>query len=161
VPGVVNSFMRGDDYLLLYEALINNFYRDADRFLTDEKNKLTRVVQYGSLLEHALKSISRLVAFPTTNSSILSTDSPAYRDVLPKLLEALRSWNLVYTLEYATRQNTTKRGYNSKKYIYDTGIMNFLFSIRRVKFPFISNYIFSELLKILLKILHNSSINFC
>jgi hypothetical protein len=125
LPGIVRAFENKSDYLILFESLVNNFYRDADRFLSDDSAEKAKTVQYGSLLEHCLKSISRHVAFPTTNSTILSTDSPAYRIILPKLLEALRSWHLVYTLEYETVQNTTKKGYNSKKYIFDTGIMNF------------------------------------
>ena len=126
LPGVVRAFENKGDYLVLFESLVNNFYRDADRFLNEEGVERSRTVQYGSLLEHCLKTIGRHVAFPTTNSTILSTDSPAYRVVLPKLLEALRSWHLVYTLEYETVQNTTKKGYSSKKYLFDTGIMNFL-----------------------------------
>ncbi len=126
LPGIARAFENKSDHLILFESLVNNFYRDADRFLNDEENERSRTVQYGSLLEHCLKTIGRHVAFPTTNSTILSTDSPSYRTVLPKLLEALRSWHLVYTLEYETKQNTTKKGYSSKKYLFDTGIMNFL-----------------------------------
>lgn len=126
LPGIVQAYQNKSDHLILFESLVNNFYRDADRFLNDNGSERSSTVQYGSLLEHCLKTIGRHVAFPTTNSSILSTDSPAYRTILPKLLEALRSWHLVYTLEYETKQNTTKKGYSSKKYLFDTGIMNFL-----------------------------------
>ena len=126
LPGIVQAYQNKSDHLILFESLANNFYRDADRFLNDDGSERVGTVQYGSLLEHCMKTIGRHVAFPTTNSSILSTDSPAYRTILPKLLEALRSWHLVYTLEYETKQNTTKKGYSSKKYLFDTGLMNFL-----------------------------------
>ncbi len=126
LPGIVRAFENKSEHLILFESLVNNFYRDADRFLHDEENERGKTVQYGSLLEHCLKTIGRHVAFPTTNSTILSTDSPAYRTLLPRMLEALRSWHLVYILENETIQNTTKKGYSSKKYLFDTGIMNFL-----------------------------------
>lgn len=126
LPGIVRAYQNKSDYLILFESLVSNFYRDADRFLNDNGSERSSTVQYGSLLEHCMKTIGRHVAFPTTNSSILSTDSPAYRTVLPKLLEALRSWHLAYTLEYETKQNTTKKGYSSKKYLFDTGFMNFI-----------------------------------
>lgn len=126
MPGIVNTQRAGGNYQILFESLVNNYYRDADRYLANEQTPRAVAVQYGSLLEHCLKSIGRQVAFPTTNSSILSTDSPAYRTLLPRLLDALRSWHLIYVLEYENRQNTSKRGYSSKKYLFDTGIMNFL-----------------------------------
>jgi len=126
MPGIVKTHRGGGDHRLLFESLINNYYRDADRYLANEQAPRAAAVQYGSLLEHCLKSIGRQVAFPTTNSSILSTDSPAYRTLLPRLLEALRSWHLAHVIEYETRRNTSKRGYSSKKYLFDSGIMNFL-----------------------------------
>jgi predicted AAA+ superfamily ATPase len=127
MPGLVNSHRSGGNLLLLFESLINNYYRDADRYLADGELVIrTRTVQYGALLEHCLRAVGRLVSFPSTNSSILSTDSPSYRVILPKLLDALRNWHLLQILPYATAQHTSKPGYSSKKYLFDTGVMNFL-----------------------------------
>jgi len=35
-------------------------------------------------------------------------------------------WHLLYYLKIKTKELTTKKGYNSKKYILDTGIINFI-----------------------------------
>jgi predicted AAA+ superfamily ATPase len=127
LPGIVNAYNSNDDYMLLFESLLNNFYRDADRFIAKHTDiTRSRVVQYGSLMEHCLKTIGLHVGFPTTNSTILSTDSPSYRTILPKVLEALRQWHLVYFIENETKQQTSKKGYSSKKYLFDTGLLNLL-----------------------------------
>ena len=127
LPGIVNAFNNNNDIELLFESLLNNFYRDADRFINKEDNNFKRrVAQYGSLMEHCMKSIGYHVSSPTTNSSILSTDSPVYRTIMPEVLESLKSWHIVYFIQNETKQYTTKKGYNSKKYLFDTGIMNYL-----------------------------------
>jgi hypothetical protein len=36
------------------------------------------------------------------------------------------AWRLVYTMPLKTAQPLTKKGYNSKKYVFDVGIANFL-----------------------------------
>ena len=127
LPGMVNAMVAGEDLSVLFETLLNNVYRDADRFIAiDSDITRSRVVQYGSLVEHCLKTIAQHVSFPTVNSTIVSTDSPSYRKILPRVLEALRSWHLVYFVQNETRQQTTKKGYSSKKYLFDTGVMNYL-----------------------------------
>jgi len=127
MPGIVNTYIQKNNLYLVYESLLNNIYKDADRFISNFKDlNRSRTIQYGSLAEHCLKTIANLVAFPSTNSSILSTNSPSYRDILPTVLEALQMWHLVYYIKNETKEPTTKKGYNSKKYIFDTGIMNFI-----------------------------------
>lgn len=128
LPGIVNVFLAKESLQIHFESLLNNFYRDADRHI-DNIEKRAHTVQFGTLMEHCMKTIGHHVAFPTTNSTILSTDSPSYRTVLPKLLEALQSWHLSYFLKNETFQQTSKKGYSSKKYLFDTGIMNFLINL--------------------------------
>ena len=126
LPGIVNAFNNGENINLLFESFLNNLYRDADRFISATNSLRRRSVQYGSLVGHVMKTIGELVAFPTKNSSLLSTDSPNYRTILPEVMEALVSWHLAYVLSTETKQKTSKKGYSSKKYLYDTGVMNFL-----------------------------------
>ncbi|MBW1807553.1 MAG: ATP-binding protein [Deltaproteobacteria bacterium] len=127
LPGIVLSHGRGEDFKLLLESLLANMYRDADRYIGQQAGGSgKRVPQYGSLLEHVLRSVAMHTGQPTQNSSILSTDSPAYRNVLPRVLEALKYWHIVYFLSYETAQLTTKKGYSSKKYLLDTGMTNYL-----------------------------------
>lgn len=126
LPGIVSAYIEKEPLLIHFESLLNNFYRDADRYIHNDRENRTHAVQYGTLMEHCLKTIGHNVAFPTTNSTILSTDSPSYRIILPKVLEALRSWHIAYYLNNETFQQTSKKGYSSKKYVFDTGIMNFL-----------------------------------
>lgn len=127
LPGIVNAFVNNEDCLLLFDSLLNNYYRDADRYIYQETDiTRSRVVQYGSLMEHCMKTIAQHIAFPTQNSTIVSTDSPSYRSVLPKVLEALRAWHIAYFVQNETKQQTTKKGYSSKKYLFDTGVANLL-----------------------------------
>ncbi|MBD3321200.1 MAG: AAA family ATPase [Chitinivibrionales bacterium] len=127
LPGVVTADKDGQSLILMYESLLNNLYRDADRFIGSiQESKHYRVPQYGRIMEIALSSIAHHLAFPTQNTTLLSSNSPAYRTVLPLVLEALWAWHLAYTLSFATAQVTSKKGYSSKKYLFDTGIANFL-----------------------------------
>jgi predicted AAA+ superfamily ATPase len=127
LPGIVQAALRQDDVRLLFDSYIANLYRDADRFIAQiDVERRGRTPAYGSVLEHALKSIAQKIGQPTQNSSILSTDSPAYRTVLPVVLEALKSWRLAYFLDTETKQLTSKKGYGSKKYLFDTGVVNYL-----------------------------------
>jgi predicted AAA+ superfamily ATPase len=127
LPGIVAAFQSNRDLTIIFESLLGNMYRDADRYiLPPEGARQTRVAQYGRVLEAVMKSIAHHVGSPTQNSTLLSSDSPAYRTVLPLVLEALAMWHLTYTLPFQTAQYSTKKGYSSKKYIFDTGIANFL-----------------------------------
>ncbi len=127
LPGIVAAYHENRDLPILFESLLNNIYRDADRFI-DPSNGSHRgkIPQYGRILETVTKAVAHHLCSPTQNSSLLSTDSPAYRTVLPHVLEALNVWHLVYTLPMQTGQFSTKKGYNSKKYLFDTGVANFL-----------------------------------
>jgi uncharacterized protein len=127
LPGIVSACSENRDLMLLFESLLNNMYRDADRFIDPLSNSPRgRIPQYGRILETVMKSIAHHLGSPTQNTTLLSSDSPAYRTVLPHVLEALIVWHLAYSLSYAIAQPSTKKGYNSKKYLYDTGIANFL-----------------------------------
>lgn len=126
LPGIVNAYNKKESIQIHLESLLNNIYRDADRHIDNNDDKRAHTVQFGTLMEHCMKTIGHQVAFPSTNSTILSTDSPSYRTVLPKVLEALKVWHLSYVINNETFQQTSKKGYNSKKYLFDTGIMNFL-----------------------------------
>ncbi len=127
LPGIVRAHLGKEDTRLIFESFLANVYRDADRYIYQEEHgRRGRAPQYGSVLEYAMRSIAFHVGQATQNSTILSSDSPAYRTILPKVLEALRSWHLAYFLPFETAQLTTKKGYNSKKYLLDTGMVNFL-----------------------------------
>ena len=127
LPGIVTADSNNQDLVILFESLLNNIYRDADRFISpDENSRGSRIPQYGRILETVLKSIAHHIGAPTQNSTLLSSDSPAYRTVLPHVLEALSLWHLAYTLPFKTAQYSTKKGYSSKKYLFDIGIANFL-----------------------------------
>ena len=126
LPGIVNAYNTKQDFTLLMETFLNNVYKDADRFMAKSVNmERTRAIQYGSLVEHILKMTGSLVCSPSTNSSILSTDSPSYRHILPAALEALKSWHLIYILSFEMKELTSKKGYSSKKYLFDTGVLNY------------------------------------
>jgi hypothetical protein len=127
LPGIVNADTKNLDLVILFESLLNHIYRDADRFISPQENsRRSRIPQYGRILETVLKSIAHHIGVPTQNSTLLSSDSPAYRTILPHVLEALSLWHLAYTLPFKTAQYSTKKGYSSKKYLLDTGIANFL-----------------------------------
>jgi uncharacterized protein len=127
LPGIVNAFVARHDVQLLFESLLGNIYRDADRLIgRDVVQRGGRAAQYGSLVEHCLKSIGHHTSFSSQNSTILSTDSPAYRSVLPRVFEALKAWHLAYFIQNETKQQTSKKGYSSKKYVFDTGLLNYL-----------------------------------
>jgi uncharacterized protein len=127
LPGIVVAYNENRDLPILFESLMNNLYRDADRFVDPSTgSRESKMPQYGRILETAMKSIAHHLGSPTQNSTLLSSDSPAYRNVLPHVLEALNAWHLVYTLPLQSAQYTSKKGYNSKKYLFDAGIANFL-----------------------------------
>ncbi len=127
LPGIVAAYAENRDLPILFESLLNNIYRDADRFIDPSTGaRQSRIPQYGRILETAMNSIAHHLGSPTQNTTLLSSDSPAYRTVLPHVLEALNVWHLIYTLPLQTAQFSTKKGYNSKKYVFDTGIANFL-----------------------------------
>jgi predicted AAA+ superfamily ATPase len=127
LPGIVAAGNARQDMTLLFESLLGNMYRDADRYIDPEDgSRHHRVAQYGRVLETVMKSIAHHLGSSTQNATLLSSDSPAYRTVLPHVLEALSAWHLTYTLTFQTAQYSTKKGYSSKKYLFDTGIANFL-----------------------------------
>ncbi|MBN1306800.1 MAG: ATP-binding protein [Chitinispirillaceae bacterium] len=127
LPGIVAAYHENGDLPILFESLMNHIYRDADRVIDPSTgSRQGRIPQYGRILETAMKSIACHIGSPTQNATLLSPDSPAYRTVLPHVLEALNIWHLVYTLPLQTAQVSTKKGYSSKKYLFDTGIANFI-----------------------------------
>lgn len=126
-PGIVSAEINNQDLTLIFESLLNNIYRDADRYIDPNQNsRRSRIPQYGRILETVMKSIAHHISSPTQNSTLLSTDSGAYRTVLPHIIDALALWHLAYTLPFQTAQYSTKKGYNSKKYLFDTGCANFI-----------------------------------
>lgn len=125
LPGIVNAYRMKQDLIMYFESILNNLYRDADRFIHPEKDKIGRHAQYGRIVETVMREVAAHICSPTQNSTLLSTDSPAYRTILPLVLEALNSWHLLYSIRSQAAQLSTK-GYSSKKYLYDTGIANFL-----------------------------------
>ncbi len=133
LPGIVSAIEANQNPQVLLESFMANTYRDADRFIGVDRPG--RGAQYGKVLETAMKSIAHNITSATQNSTILSTDSPAYRTILPLVLEALGNWHLCYTLPFKTAQYSSKKGYNSKKYLFDTGIVNFLLT-RMMPFQF-------------------------
>lgn len=127
LPGIVAADVEGREVRILLESLLGNLYRDADRFVGDSgAGDRRRTPQYGRFMEHVMRSIATHLGQPTKNSTLLSTDSSAYRTVLPAVMEALQAWHLGYVLRFGTAQLTTKQGYSSKKYLYDTGVANYL-----------------------------------
>lgn len=127
LPGIVTAYQDNQNLMILFESLLNNIYRDADRYIEPSgKERIARAAQYGRVLETVLKSIAHHIGSPTQNSTLLSSDSPSYRTILPVVLEALGVWHLTYTLPFQTAQYSSKKGYSSKKYLLDTGIVNFL-----------------------------------
>jgi predicted AAA+ superfamily ATPase len=127
LPGIVAAYYENRDLPILFESLLNNIYRDADRFIDPSTGTpQNRMPQYGRILETVMTTVAHHLGSPTQNTTLLSSDSPAYRTVLPHVLEALNAWHLIYTLPLQTAQLSTKKGYNSKKYIFDIGIANFL-----------------------------------
>jgi predicted AAA+ superfamily ATPase len=118
---------QGQNLRLLFDSLLGLLYRDADRYVaTDETTAPPRMAQFGRILETVLGTIASHTGSPTQNATLLSTDSPAYRTVLPLVLEALWAWHLAYLVPFEAAQQTTKKGYSSKKYLFDTGVANFL-----------------------------------
>jgi hypothetical protein len=64
---------------------MNNLYRDADRFVDPSTGaRESKMPQYGRILETAMKSIAHHLGSQSQNSTLLSSDSPAYRNVLPR-----------------------------------------------------------------------------
>jgi predicted AAA+ superfamily ATPase len=124
LPGIVPLFEDRQNVLLLFESLLSNTYRDADRYIGIDRPG--RAAQYGKILETAMKSIAQHLASATQNATILSTDSPAYRTILPLVLDALCNWHICYTIPFKTAQYSSKKGYSSKKYLFDTGVANYL-----------------------------------
>ncbi len=127
LPGIVKANYVGSELILLFESFLNNIYRDADRFIDPETTtRKGRAPQYGRVVEAVMSAIAHHICSLTQNATLLSTDSPAYRTILPHVLDALASWHITYTLGFRTPHPTTKKGYSSKKYLFDTGVANFL-----------------------------------
>lgn len=105
------------------------FQQDVDHYInevTGENNK-----QYSQLFRATVDAIARLTASPTKRSSLISTDSPAYRKELPALLNALEEWHFLFRLPTQMKTMSTKRGTQSKKYLWDVGIFNHLTNLSR------------------------------
>lgn len=114
------------DYL---EGLLSFFWQDADRYLSELTGSNKR--QYGFLFRTLLESVARLTGSPSTRSSLISTDSPAYRTDLPVLLDAAEEWHFLLRLPTQMTALTTKQGHNSKKYLWDVGVVNHFLNVGR------------------------------
>lgn len=114
------------DYL---QILLSLFRQDADRYLSEilESPKY----QYGTLMYETLKAVAAHTSSPTKRSSLISTDSPAYRTILPALLDALEEWHFLFRLPTRMKTMTTKQGFSSKKYLWDTGVANHFLNLSR------------------------------
>lgn len=128
-PDAIARLEDPNELFRYYQTLLSFFWQDADRYLTQITGKSQ--VQYGALFQTVLEAISRLTCQPSTRSSILSTDSPAYRTILPELLDAAEEWHFIFRLGTKMKTMTTKQGHNSKKYLWDVGVVNHLLNLSR------------------------------
>lgn len=112
-----------------FKTLLGFFAQDADRYLNEVTGEQQK--QFSTLFRTTIDAIARLTASPTTRSSLISTDSPAYRKDLPALLNALEEWHFIFRLPTKMKTMTTKQGTNSKKYIWDVGVLNHLLNLSR------------------------------
>ncbi len=105
-----------------FQTLLSFFWQDADRYVSEVLGD-TRT-QYGRLMHATFEAIARHTGDMTKRSSLISTDSPAYRTILPSLLEAAEDWHFVFRLAPEMKTFSTKPGFSSKKYLWDVGITN-------------------------------------
>jgi len=64
LPGIVNTYLQKNNLYLVFESLLNNIYKYADRFISNTKDLTrSRTIQFGSLAQHCLKTIANLVLF--------------------------------------------------------------------------------------------------
>jgi len=112
-----------------FQTLLSFFWQDADRYLTEilESEKY----QYGSLMQVIFKAVALHTTSATKRSTLLSTDSPAYRLILPGLLDAMERWHFLFRLPTEMNSMTTKQGFSSKKYLWDVGIVNHFINLSR------------------------------
>lgn len=136
------SIEKNHDYL---ETLLSFFWQDADRYLSELTGSNKR--QYGALFRVLLESVARLTSFSSTRSSLVSTDSPAYRVDVPMLLDAAEEWHFIFRLETKMAALTTKQGHNSKKYLWDVGVVNHLLNAGRPVGPSTSPDLLAKLLE--------------
>lgn len=118
----------GDRYEY-FQNLLAFFWQDADRYLSEMSGEIK--TQYGMLFRTVLEAVARLTGQTSTRASILSSDSPAYRTVLPLLLNAAESWHFIFRLTTKMKSLTTKQGTSSKKYLWDVGVANHLINAGR------------------------------
>ena len=129
MPEAIRRRESTKDLYEYFQNLLAFFWQDADRYISEMSGD--RKTQFGSLFRTVLEAIARLTCQPTTRSSILSSDSPAYRTVLPLLLNAAEGWHFIFRLTSKMKSMTTKQGTSSKKYLWDVGVMNHLLNASR------------------------------
>lgn len=146
--GYPRAIEKRDNLEALYEyfqTLISFFRQDADRYLTDIIG--SPHYQYGALMQTVLESIARHTCDMTQRSTLLSTDSPAYRTILPALLDALEEWHFIFRLIPKMKALSTKQGTASKKYLWDVGFLNHFLNQSRPVSPASDKTLVSKLLE--------------
>lgn len=130
--GMPEAIKKRQDISALYDywqTLLSFFWQDTDRYLSELLQNNKR--QYGALFDHVMRAIARLTTQPSTRGSLVSTDSPSYRHELPALLDAAEEWHFVFRLLTTMKTHTTKPGTNSKKYLWDVGVVNHFLNMSR------------------------------
>lgn len=80
---------------------------------------------YKTMFLSAIDRIADITCHPVKNSQIISTSSPSYRK-LPALMEVMEKWHLVHRVAAETKHPESASGIASKRYLFDTGMVNFL-----------------------------------
>lgn len=130
--GFPEAITKREDTQALYnyfQTLLSFFWQDADRYLTEVIG--SPHYQYGRLMHAVFEAISRHSGDKTQRSSLISSDSPAYRTTLPALLDALEEWHFLFRLQTRMKAASTKQGSSSKKYLWDVGVANCFLNLNR------------------------------
>lgn len=128
-----------------YQTLLSFFWQDADRYLTEVIGSPRH--QYGRLMHAVFEAIARHAGNKTQRSSLISTDSPAYRTLLPALLDALEEWHFIFRLPTRMKTLSTKQGTSSKKYLWDVGTTNWFLNSSRPVHESTDSVLMSKLLE--------------
>lgn len=113
---VVHHFKQKIPLQQTWQSLIRQYALDVERYLGET---------FRSLFLTVLERLAAHTCQPAKMSQIVSTDSPFYRR-LPQMLEVLEKWHLVIKSRAKTRQPESASQITSRRYLFDTGLTNYL-----------------------------------
>ncbi|MBN1982701.1 MAG: ATP-binding protein, partial [Chitinivibrionales bacterium] len=121
LPGVVNDFMAGKNWLKTRSDLYLDYKADFSRIFSETES---------NMFDLCLRAVSNNLGSPSLYSQVTKSTTSLYKKI-PEFLHLLEEWKLVLKAETRSAKPESQN-YSPKRYIYDIGISN---DLRLFAFP--------------------------